>query len=263
MAHENRRKIIANPLIGQNGHYRMDFDDLEAKAADPAARALLLCNPHNPVGRVWSAGELRHLGDICAAHNVLVISDEIHGGLTFQGHPYTPFASLGKTYAQNSITCLSPAKLFNLASCSSAFTVVPDTTRRAALQAANSALTVNKNNAFASVAMQAAYETGGPWLDAALAYIEENAALVVDMLAPTRAKAHLNQGTFLMWIDFRALDLSAEALHGFLREKANMQLTRGAAFGLGGEGFARLNIACPQPRLKRALDQLITALAAN
>ncbi len=263
IAAENGRKIISNPLIETDGHYSMDFADLEAKAADPSAKILLLCNPHNPVGRVWTPAELRRLGDICAANNVLVISDEIHGGLTFEGHPYTPFASLGTAYAENSITSLSPAKIFNLASCGGAFTVVSEEVKRVAMQAANSALTVNKNNAFASVAMQAAYQGGGPWLDAALAYLEDNARLVVAALAPTQAKVRLNEGLFLMWLDFRAFGLSPDALHTFLRTEANMHLTRGIAFGEAGRGFARLNIACPRPRLQAALTQLVKALAAR
>ncbi len=263
IAAENGRKIIANPLIETEGHYTMDYDDLAAKAADPAARILLLCNPHNPVGRVWTAAELRRAGDICAAHDVLVISDEIHGGITFSGHPYTPFASLGAAYADNSITSISPAKIFNIAACGGAFTVVPEEVKRIALQAANSALTVNKNNAFASVAMESAYRGGGPWLDAVLAYLEGNARLVVEALAPTRAGAAMIEGTFLMWLDFRALGLSADDLHGFLRQKAQMQLTRGISFGPEGDGFARLNIACPRPRLQAALARLVRALAAS
>ena len=263
IAAENGRKIIPNPLIETDGHYRMDFADLEAKAADPSAKILLLCNPHNPVGRVWTPLELTRVGDICAAHNVLVISDEIHGGITFAGHPYTPFASLGQAYAENSITSLSPAKVFNLASCGGAFTVVPEKVKRVAMQAANSALTVNKNNAFASVAMQAAYAGGGPWLDAVLAYLEGNARMVADMLAPTKVKIKVNEGLFLMWLDFRALGFTPDDLHAFLREKANMQLTRGVAFGEGGSGFARLNIACSRARLKAALSHLVKALGAS
>ena len=222
IAAENDRKILANPLIEEGGNYRMDFEGLAVKAADPRAKILLLCNPHNPIGRVWRADELRRLGDICAANGVLVISDEIHGGITFAGHEYTPFASLGAGYAQNSVTSLSPAKLFNLAACGGAFTVVPNAEKRAAMQAANSALTVNKNNAFASVAMVAAYESGGPWLDAALGYIAKNARMVKAALAETKVKASPLEGTFLMWLDFRALGLNPDELHGFLREKANM-----------------------------------------
>ena len=260
---ENGREILSNPLIESDGDYRMDFEDLAKKAADPRAKIMLLCNPHNPVGRVWRAEELRRLGDICAAHGVLVISDEIHGGLSFGDHKYTPFASLGEAYARNSVTSISPAKLFNLAACGAAFTIVPDDTKRAALQAENSRLTVNKNNAFASAAMVAAYNGGGPWLDAALKYLEANARLVVDMLADTQIESRVPEGTFLMWLDFRKLGMDPVELHPFLREQANMQLTRGIAFGEEGRGFARLNIACPRGRLKAALEALVSAVTAS
>ena len=165
---ENGRRMVENPLILREGRYEMDFDGLARVAADPGTRMIFLCNPHNPVGRVWTRDELTRLGAICRAHDVLVVADEIHGDITFAGHRYTPFASLSDADAQNAITCLSPAKSFNIAACCAAFTVVPDAARRAAFQAENSRLTVNKNNAFASAAMEAAYAGGGPWLDAAL-----------------------------------------------------------------------------------------------
>ncbi len=258
---ENDRKIRPNPLTLQNGRYGMDFDGLEKLAAEPRTKMLFLCNPHNPVGRVWTRAELTQLGDICARHDVLVVSDEIHADITLRGHSYTPFAALGPAYADNAITCLSPAKSFNIAACCSAFTVVSNQARRAAFQAENSRLTVNKNNAFASVAMVAAYEAGGPWLDAALAYIEGNVALVRAALAPLKTVQMVEpEGTFLLWLDFRALGLSPEGLTAFLREKAGWAVTRGQAFGKEGEGFARLNIACPRAKLAAALKTLTAAL---
>ena len=169
---ENNRALIANPLILDRGRYRMDYDDLERKASEPRAKMIFLCNPHNPVGRVWSEEELRTLADICARHDVLVVSDEIHGDLAFPGAKYTPFASLGPDCAANCIACLSPAKSFNIASCCSAFTIISDRERRDAFQRENSRLTVNKNNAFANAAMQAAYSEAEPWLDQVLAYLE-------------------------------------------------------------------------------------------
>jgi len=258
---ENGRRMVANPLILEDGRYRMDFDDLEAKAADPKTRMIFLCNPHNPVGRVWSADELRRLGDICARNGVLVVADEIHGDLVFGGGTYVPFAGLGPDYAANAVVCLSPAKSFNIAACCSAFTVIADDARRAAFQAENSRLTVNKNNAFASVAMEAAYRDGGPWLDAVLAYLEGNLDLVrrrlaeipeVDLIEP--------DGTFLLWLDFRALAMTPDELTGFLRDRAGWALTRGQAFGTEGAGFARLNLACTRARLTAALDDLTAAV---
>lgn len=258
---ENGRRLVSNPLILENGRYGMDFDGLEKLAAEPKTKMIFLCNPHNPVGRVWTRHELQRLGDICARHNVLVVSDEIHGDITFSGHRYTPFAALGPDYADNSITCLSPAKSFNIAACCSAFTVVSNDTRRAQFQAENSRLTVNKNNAFASAAMEAAYARSGDWLDQALTYLELNLELVRDRLS-VQPNVELVEpdGTFLLWLDFRGLGLSPEGLTSFLRQKAGWAVTRGQAFGVEGEGFARLNIACTRAKLKTALDQLASAL---
>ena len=149
---ENHRQIVTNPLIFEQGRYRMDFDDLENKASDPKTKMIYLCNPHNPVGRVWSEQELRTLGDICDRHGVLVVSDEMHADLVFGDNHYTPFASLGDKYAANCITCISPAKSFNIASCCAAFTLIADEQMRKAFQVENSRLSVNKNNPFANVA---------------------------------------------------------------------------------------------------------------
>jgi len=257
---ENGRELISNPLILKDGRYEMDFDGLERLAADPKAKMIYLCNPHNPVGRVWTRDELQRLGDICAHHGVLVVSDEIHGDITFAGHDYTPFASLGDAYANNAIIALSPAKSFNIAACCSAFTVIADAGRRKAFQVENSRLTVNKNNSFASVAMLAAYRDGGPWLDEVLAYIKGNMALVAARLENIDGVELIEpEGTFLAWIDFRGLGFSPDELTTFLRGQAGWAVTRGQAFGVEGEGFARLNVACTRAKLEMALDNLAAA----
>ena len=259
---ENNRTLISNPLILENGHYRMDFDDLEQKVSDPRTKMIFLCNPHNPTGRVWRKQELQTLGDICARHNVLVVSDEIHGDITLSGHKYTPFAALGLDYASNCITCLSLAKSFNLASCCSAFTVIADDEKRKQFQIENSRLTVNKNNAFANVAMEAAYCHGAEWLDAVLLYLEENLKLVKRYLKLAPGIQLIEpEGTFLLWLDFRQLGMPADKLTAFLREEAKWAVTRGHAFGQEGAGFARVNIACTRANLEVALKQLVNAVS--
>lgn len=258
---ENHRQMMSNPLVLKAGRYEIDFDGLERLAADPRARMLFLCNPHNPVGRVWTRSELKRLAGICLRNGVLVVSDEIHADITFSGCSYTPFASLSDEDANNSIICLSPAKSFNIASCCSSFTVIADEAKREAFQAENSRLTVNKNNAFTNVAMEAAYRDGGEWLDAALEYIHGNLNLVRERLATLPGMELIEpEGTFLLWLDFRGLGLSSYDLTAFLRSKAKWAVTRGPAFGEEGIGFARLNIACTRSKLSTALDQLENAL---
>lgn len=260
---ENQRQLIQNPLLLNNGRYTIDFDDLAKKVALPKTKILILCNPHNPVGRVWTRMELKKMGDICAANNVLVIADEIHADIVFSNHTYTPFATLGVAYAQNSITCISPAKSFNIPACTAAFTIISDDSLRKKFQTENSALTVNKNNAFASVAMEAAYGKSAPWLDDALTYIEGNIDLVRNRLTNIPYVSLIEpEGTFLLWLDFTKLELSPDDLTKVLRQKAKWAVTRGEAFGEQGEGFARLNIACPREKLQTALAQLKSALPA-
>ncbi|MGB0507840.1 MAG: MalY/PatB family protein, partial [Pikeienuella sp.] len=217
---ENKRTLVENPLRLNNGRYEMDFAGLEALASNPQNKILFLCNPHNPIGRVWTKDELTELGDICAKNNVLVVSDELHGDITFPGHNYTPFASLGPEYAQNSITFLSPAKTFNIAGVCWSFTIISDEPRRQAFQAENSRLTVNKNNAFSSVAMETAYTEGDPWLDAAIDYLQGNLDLVRQYIQPVpKVELIEPEGTFLLWLDFSGLQKSPDELTAFLRNE--------------------------------------------
>lgn len=254
----HQRRLIKNPLILADGLYQMDFEDLEAKAADPANRLLILCNPHNPVGRVWTKAELQRLGEICARHNVLVISDEIHADIVFSSHHHTPFASVSQAHADLAFTCLSPAKSFNIASCSSAFMVIANTERRKKVADFTNHYEINKTNAFAHVAMETAYREGAEWLDLVLDYLHKNIEFVRDYLDEHVPGVEIiePQGTFLLWLDFRKLGFEAPELQEFLVQKAGLALNMGHWFGREGAGFARLNIACPKSQLQKALDQL-------
>ncbi|MCP4984430.1 MAG: pyridoxal phosphate-dependent aminotransferase [Gammaproteobacteria bacterium] len=258
---ENHREIVQNPLIFDQGRYRMDFEDLENKASNPKTKMIYLCNPHNPVGRVWSEEELRTLGDICNRHGVLVVSDEMHGDLVFTDYKYKSFAALGPEYAANCITCISPAKTFNIASCCSAFTLIADEDKRKAFQVENSRLSVNKNNPFANVAMEAAYSSGAPWLKAVISYLESNVEMVRGTLCDIPGIELVEpEGTFLLWVNFNGLGLGQDELYAFLKKQAKWSVTRGHSFGKEGNGFARVNIACTRKKLETALGSLELAV---
>jgi cystathionine beta-lyase len=258
---ENHRTVVRNSLLLKDGRYEMDFQGLEDIARQPENKILFLCNPHNPVGRAWTREDLAKLGEICAANNVLVVSDELHGDIVYAGRRYVPFASVGPDFADNCITILSPAKTFNIASCCSAFTIIPNDLRREAFRAENSRLTVNKNNAFANVAMEAAYREGEPWLDALIDYLQGNLRELERRIAAIPGVSLIEpEATFLVWMDFRGLNMKPEDLHRFLRQEARWALTRGSSFGEEGARFMRLNIACARGKLARALDDLETAV---
>ena len=258
---ENHREIVQNPLILDQGCYRMDFEDMEEKASNPKSKMIYLCNPHNPVARVWSEQELRTLGDICNRHGVLVVSDEMHADLVFTGNRYTPFAALGPDYAANSITCISPAKTFNIAACCASFTLIADEDMRKAFQVENSRLSVNKNNPFANVAMLAAYSSGAPWLESVISYLESNVDLVRSALGNIPGVELVEpEGTYLLWVNFNGLGLEPRELFTFLRKQAKWSVTRGQSFGHEGNGFARVNIACTRAKLETALANLELAV---
>lgn len=261
------RQVVKNPLRLVEGRYEMDFADLAAKAALAQNKILILCNPHNPVGRVWTAAELARVAEICAQHNVLVIADEIHGDFAFPPHAYTPYLPVAQGVvsgaAPNAVACISPAKSFNISGVVDALAIIPDDAHRQRFHDFAHRYQTNKTNVFASAAVEAAYTQGGPWLDALLAYLQDNVALIRSFLDANIPGVRLiePEGTFLVWLDFTALGLDAKALQRFLGEEAQVALSQGYWFGREGAGFARMTIGCPRSTVQRALDQLAEAVA--
>lgn len=251
-------ELSANRLLYREGCYTVDFDDLEAKAADPKAKLLLLCNPHNPSGRVWTPAELRRIGEICLRHGVLVISDEIHCELTYEGHDYTPFASLSEEFERRSVTCLSPSKAFNLAGLQIANIVAADEDIRRRIDRAININEVCDVNPFGVEALIAAYNEGAGWLDALREYLWENFRYLRTYFAehlPELTVVPL-QGTYLAWIDCRTLGMSSERMAQRLLDEARLMVNPGTLYGPGGEGFIRLNFACPRTVLADGLERL-------
>jgi cystathionine beta-lyase len=246
--------------------YQIDFSDLETKCANPSNKMLILCNPHNPVGRVWKRDEMIRVGEICRKHNVLVISDEIHGDIVYPPNRYTPFSSISDEVAQSSFTCFSPAKTFNIAGMVDAMVVVPNEANRNRFHEFAHRYQINKTNVFSSAAIEAAYSTqGGQWLNELLAYLQTNINFLRSYLVENIPQIKLiePEGTYLVWLDFRALDMGAKELANFLATEARIAVNPGYWFGREGAGFARMNIACPRNILEEALLRLRNAVVRN
>ncbi len=259
---DNKREVIRNPLKQINGAYRIDFDDLEEKTADPKTKMLILCNPHNPVGRVWKKEELQKVGEICLKNNVLVISDEIHGDFVFNRNRYTPFASLEDEIVQNSFVCFSPAKTFNIASVSDGLIVIANNKYRKEYDRLAKALSINKTNTFSASAMEAGYRFGGEWLDSLLEYLQGNIDFLKDYLKNCIRAVGMSEqeGTFLAWLDFRGLEMDVKQLEKFLSMQARLALNSGYWFGREGAGYARMTIATPRSMLAEAMRRLERAV---
>lgn len=254
--------LSANNLVYRDGRYTIDFDDLEAKAADPKARLLLLCNPHNPVGRVWTPEELRRIGDICLRNGVFVVADEIHCELTYEGHDYTPFGSLSERFRQNSVTCLSPSKAFNLAGLQIASIVAADEEVRRRIDRAININEVCDVNPFGVAATIAAYNESGEWLDALRKYLRKNYEYLCRFFAERLPQYPVLplEGTYLVWIDCRASGIGSDATTLRLQEEQKLMVNSGTMYGPGGEGFIRLNIACPRTLLADGLERIARVL---
>lgn len=261
----NGCEIVANPLVYTNGTYRIDFDDLARKATDPKVKLLLLCNPHNPVGRVWTRAELMCIGEICLRNDVLVVADEIHCELVYSGHTYIPFASISDDFRARSVTCTSPSKAFNLAGLQIANIFAADESVRVKIDKAINLNEVCDVNPFGVEALVAAYNDGEEWLEELKCYLSDNYLYMrtfFNKYLPQFPVVKL-EGTYLVWVDCSVLNRSSKEIAEILLKAEKLWINEGSMYGEAGEGFIRINIACPRQilidglnRLKRGLKEI-------
>ena len=249
----NRRKLVDSPLIYKDGKYHMDFEDLERKISENDVRMFILCSPHNPVSRVWSMDELTEVGKICRRHNCLIISDEIHCDITFEGHTHHMFPFL-----DNTVICTAPSKTFNLAGLQNANIFIPNEDLRARYKKELYSSGYNQLNTMGLAASKAVYEHGHNWLIELRKYLQGNYEYLKTFFAENipQVKVIEPEGTYLIWLDFNAFGLSQEKLDDILLNEAQVWLSSGTSFGPQGKGFQRINIGCPRSTLNTALERI-------
>jgi len=256
----NGCRILLNPLKLSNNHYTMDFEDLEKKVKDPRAKMIILCSPHNPIGRVWTIEELLQLGEICIENEILVVSDEIHCDLIFPGYKHANFAAINDNFAQNSITCTSTSKTFNLAGLKISNIVIPNDKILQTFKNTQANIGVGAPNIFAVAAMEIAYnhEICEKWLDALIKYLKGNLDFLKVFIKENlpQIKVIEPEGTYLVWLDFRKCGIDLARLDGFLCKDAKVGLEAGTKFGCKEEGFERINIACTRATLEEGLRRI-------
>ena len=258
----NNRKLVNNPLVYSDGKYSIDFDDFEKKIVRNKVKLFLLCSPHNPVGRVWTAEELRRMGDICTRHGALIVSDEIHADFTYAGYRHSVFASLKPEYRERTITCTSPSKTFNLAGLQVSNILIANPEIRRKFQEEVCRTGYSQLCGVGLAACQAAYAGGRQWLEELKQYLAGNLSFLRSFLADHIPRVRLvePQGTYLVWLDFAGLGLSEKQLEELVVDHAKLWLDRGALFGEEGKSFERINIACPRSTLQKAMNQLEKAI---
>ena len=254
----NGRQVLESSLIYSADQYEIDFEDLEKKLSDPQTSLMILCNPHNPVGKIWDRETLDKIGELCWKHQVVVLSDEIHCDLTDPGMKYIPFASVSEKCRENSITCIAPTKAFNLAGLQTAAVMIPNNSLRHKVWRALNTDEVAEPNAFAVDAAMAAFSEGEVWLDELRKYIFENkkwtAQFVKEKISQIRVVS--SHATYLLWLDCSGMSGSASEIAQYIRSKTGLYLSEGSQYGSSGENFLRMNIACPRATLEDGLRRL-------
>jgi len=258
---ENGRKRLLNPLKLINGRYEMDFEDLKKKVKEPKVKMIILCNPHNPTGRVWAKEELTQFGEICLENQILVVSDEIHGDIIYPGHKFTAFASISEEFAQNSIICTSPSKSFNYPSLKVSNIIIPNLKLRDKFIETRTKSGLRDPNCFASLVVEATYNECEDWLEEMVSYVKENLEFLKTFIKQNLplVKVIEPEGTFLVWLDFRDFGYSTKELTSIIKEKAKVALNEGFIFGRAGKGFQRINIGCPRSLLEEGLTRISNA----
>ena len=259
---DNGRNVVSNTLyLGEDNRYHIDFEDFEQKIVDHKIKLFLLCNPHNPVGRVWTKEELTRLGDICVKHHVTVVSDEIHEDFIFKGK-HQVFANIKKEYEEITVTCTAPSKTFNIASLMISNILIPNPELKRKFKHQMDAAGISQLNVLGLVACEAAYEHGEEWYQAMKAYVKENIEFVKQYVEEQLPGVNMveHEGTYLVWLDFRGTGLSMEELDDKIINQAKLWLDSGKIFGSCGEGFQRINVACPRKVLEEALERIKNAV---
>ena len=262
---DNGRVFINNQLHYENGRYTIDFDDFEKKIVDNNVKVFILCNPHNPVGRVWTKEELEHLGDICMAHGVVIMDDEIHCDFVYGENHFTSFMNLDPKYRKNLVLYTSPSKTFNVAGFQPANVIIPDADLRAKYRHANAAAGYSQGNIMGMEAVKACYTKGAAWVDELVEYISGNIAYVREFVKENFPKATFvePEGTYLVWIDFSGYGFTDEELEHIMTEEAKLWLDSGKIFGPETAQFERFNLACPRATVEQAFGQLKQAMDAH
>ncbi len=256
------RKIVENPLLYKNGTYSIDYDLFE-KQLQQGVKAFIMCSPHNPVGRVWSRSELMKIGELCVKYNVFIFSDEIHADLVFKDNKHIPIASLSDDIAEKTITFMSPTKTFNLAGLQASFIISRDKGKQLKIQNSLANAGAGMLNTMGQIAMEVAYQHGEQWLSELLEVISKNKLLVeqtIDKEIKEKISIVASEGTYLLWLDCRNLNMNDDQLQQFMVEKAKVGLNRGIAYGKDGSQFMRMNIACPTNIVKKAMSQIVSAI---
>jgi cystathionine beta-lyase len=258
---EAPRELLESPLKEADGSFYMDYEDIEKKAIQ-GAKYIILCSPHNPIGRVWSFDELKRLGDICLKYGMKVISDEIHSDIILWGNKHIPFASISEELRKITITCIAASKTFNLAGLQSSVVVFPDKSTKEEFDRAWAKLHIECNNCLSMEGTQAAFQYGEEWLEQLLRYVEGNVTLVMDYFKQfiPAIRPICPEGTYLVWLDCRQLGMKDADLNKFMVFKAGLAMSAGTYFGTKGEGFMRMNVACPRAVLEKGLKQLKAAV---